>query len=73
MGGAASEVETLEVGGAVGWLEGSVEDAVRGDAVDGSVQDTIAVVDVLRGEVGFVDDAVLDVVEAGGTLELVQE
>lgn len=73
MGGSSGEVEAFEVAAAVAGLEGSEQAAVAGEAVDGSVQDVVAGVDVLGGEGGFEDDSVFQVFQAGGFRELFQD
>ena len=73
MRGAAGEVEALHAARAVARLEGAEEGAVRGEAVDRAVQHLVALVDVLRRQRALDHDALLDVLQAGGALELVED
>src|SRR3954447_688019 len=73
MGGAAGEVEAGDVGAAVGRLEGAVQPAVAGQAVDGAVEDAVAAVDVVGGEPAFELDPALEVGEPGGPFELLED
>ena len=67
------KVEALDVAAAVRRLEGAIEVAVAGDAVDCAVQHAVAVVNVCWRERGFKDDAVFDVREASSTFQLVED
>jgi hypothetical protein len=70
MSGAAGEVHSGEFAAAVGGLEGSLKEPVAGDAVDCAVENAVAVVDILRGQRSFEDDAVFDVGEPAVRLSL---
>ena len=67
------QVEALQVGTGIGRFEGAVPAAVAGDAVDRSVQHLVALVNIDRRERALKDDAIFNVREAGGALELVRE
>jgi len=73
MRGTAGQIEPLEVRAAVGWLEGTIQPAVTGKAVDGAVEHAIAVVYVLGGKPALDLDSHLDVIEPGGRLELLED
>src|SRR5271166_6178591 len=73
MHGTAGQIQPPEVRAAVGWLEGTIQPAVAGEAVDGAVEHAIAVVYVLRGKPALDLDPHLDVIEPGGRLELLED
>ena len=72
MRGASGEIHARKFAAAVGGLECALPQTMARNSVDRAIQYAIAVMDVLRGQRGFEDDAVFDIGQSRGALQLVE-
>src|SRR5437763_17065370 len=72
MRGSSTQVQTVHVPAAVGWLERTSESAVACYAVNSAIQHAVTIVNILRRQSFFGYDLLFDVFEARCRAELVE-
>ena len=73
MRGTTGEIQAAEIGGTIARLERAEEFAVAREPVDRAVEHVVTVVNILRRERAFEDDALFDVRHLPGALELLDD